>query len=208
MLLSPLIVPLLPRRTFPYRGRELQQFYHGYNVAWANERVVEVPVGRALVAAAPGPDIVEIGNVLGHYGPVAHRVVDKYEKAQGVINADAATWHPGGRLDLVLSISTFEHIGHDDDDRDDTGGKILRAIANCRGWLKPGGRLVITAAPGYNPVFDELVRSGRMGADRYDFFHRRSRLRWVPCDAATALAARYHRPYPFGNAVVIAEFGP
>jgi SAM-dependent methyltransferase len=208
MALSPLVVPLLARRTFPFRGRQLEQFYHGYNVTWTNERVVEVPIGRTLVTECNGPDVIEVGNVLGHYGPIQHRVVDKFEKAPGVINEDAATWQPGRRYDLVLSISTFEHIGYDDDDHDTTGAKILQAIANCRRWLKPGGRLVLTAAPGYNPTFDALVRDNRMGADRLEFFHRASRLRWKPCDAATALAARYHSPYPFGNAVILAEFGP
>lgn len=206
MAVSPLLIPFLPRRTFPFRGRQLEQFYHRYNTTWANERVVEVPVGRALVSEAGGPDVLEIGNVLGHYGPIRHRVLDKFERSPGVINEDAATWTPPGKYDLVLSISTFEHIGYDDDDRDPTGSKILQAIANCRRWLKPSGRLVITAAPGYNPAFDNLVRDGRLGADRLEFFHRASRLRWKACDAGTALAARYHSPYPFGNAVVLAEF--
>jgi hypothetical protein len=67
---------------------------------------------------------------------------------------------------------------------------------------------VVTAAPGYNPAFDALVRDHRMPASRLEFFHRDTRLRWKPCDAATALATRYHSPYPFGNAVILAEFGP
>ncbi len=208
MAVSPLLIPFLPRRTFPFRGRQLEQFYHRYNTTWANERVVEVPVGRTLVDEAGGPDVIEIGNVLGHYGPISHQVVDKFEKSAGVLNEDAATWQPPRLCDLVLSISTFEHIGYDDDDKDPSGGKILQAVANCRRWLKPRGRLVLTAAPGYNPAFDALIRENRIGAERLEFFHRISRLRWRPCDATTALAARYHSPYPFGNAVILAEFGP
>jgi len=166
MAVSPLLIPFLPRRTFPFRGRQLEQFYHRYNTTWANERVVEVPVGRTLVDEAGGPDVIEIGNVLGHYGPISHQVVDKFEKSAGVLNEDAATWQPPRLCDLVLSISTFEHIGYDDDDKDPSGGKILQAVANCRRWLKPRGRLVLTAAPGYNPAFDALIRDNRIGADR------------------------------------------
>ena len=206
MVISPFIIPTLPRRTFPFRGKQLELFYHRYNITWANERVVEVPVGRALIAEFGGSNVLEIGNVLGHYGKIDHQVVDKFERSAGVINEDVTTWTPPKKYDLIVSISTFEHIGFDDDDLDPTGSKILKAINNCRTWLKPNGRLVITAAPGYNPAFDGLIKDARIGTDRIECFHRSSRLQWIPCGVSTALSAKYHSPYSFGNALILADF--
>jgi len=208
MLLSPVLIPLLPKRKFAFDGRELDYFHHRYNFTWANERAVEIPVARRYLAAAPGPDILEVGNVLAHYQPVAHEVLDKFEHRPGVLNEDIVTFQPARRYDLVLSVSTFEHIGYDDDEKDPSGRKILAAIANARRLLKPGGRFVLTASPGYNPAFDALVKGNRFGAARCLFLKRTNRLWWAECDEAAALGSAYNRPYSFGNAVVIAEFEP
>jgi hypothetical protein len=186
----------------------LALFYHRYNSTWSNERAVEVPIGRHFLSEAAAPDVLEVGNVLSHYQPVTHTILDKFERRPGVLNEDITNWRTERRFNLILSISTFEHIGCDDDPQDASGQRILDAIANCRRLLKPGGRLVITASPGYNPAFDALVKGNRFGAHLCDFLVRRSRLGWVECNEATCMASRYNRPYPFGNGVVIAEFGP
>lgn len=206
MALSPVVIPLLPRREFDYAGRRLAYFRHRYNLTWANERALEVPVGRAFLDGTDPGQCLEVGNVLSHYAPVRHAVLDKFETASGVVNEDILTWNPGRTFERILSISTFEHIGFDDDDRDPTGQRIVNAIRRCQGFLGPGGRLMITAASGYNPAFDGLVDRNRFGAERVQCFHRRSWGRWEPCDEARYLATRYNRPYAFGNALVVAEF--
>ena len=66
--------------------------------------------------------------MLSHYDPVRHAILDKFEQAPGVINEDALTWEPGRAFERILSISTFEHIGFDDDDKDPTGQRILDAL--------------------------------------------------------------------------------
>jgi len=206
MVLSPLVIPLLPRREVEYSGRRLPYFRHRYNLTWANERALEIPIGRAFLDGADPQHCLEVGNVLSHYAPVRHAVLDKFESGAGVVNEDILTWNPGRSFDRILSISTFEHIGFDDDDRDPTGDRILEAIRRCRGFLRPGGRLMITAASGYNPAFDGLVAGNRFGADRVECHFRRSWGRWESCDEARYLATRYNRPYAFGNALVVAEF--
>ena len=55
--------------------------------------------------------ILELGNVLSHYYPVHHDIVDKYEKSSGVSNVDIRDFDTSKDYDLVVSISTFEHIG-------------------------------------------------------------------------------------------------
>lgn len=206
MAVSPLLIPLLPRRSFQFQGRSYQQFYHRYNVTWSNERAVEIPIARRYLDEVPPERVLEVGNVMSHYQPVRHQVLDKFERRPGVINADITEYRPGRDYDLILSISTFEHIGFDDDPGPGSAQKILAAINHCRQLLASGGRLVLTAAPSYNREFDELFADNRAGASRLGFLFRRSRLTWEESSAATALAAHYHHPYSFGNGVIVAEF--
>ena len=67
--------------SFSYAGRTHPLFHHPYHYTWLNERAVEVPVFRALVAGQAPAHVLEVGNVLSHYGPVGHEVVDRYERA-------------------------------------------------------------------------------------------------------------------------------
>ena len=59
-------------------------------------------------------NIFEVGSVLSHYFPINHDVLDKYEKGHGVINQDVVDFKPHNKYDLIVSISTLEHVGFDD----------------------------------------------------------------------------------------------
>lgn len=144
------------RRGFRFAGRRLPFHVARYNLTWVNERQVEVPVAVQALREAPGPRVLEVGNVLSHYRRVRHRVVDKYERAPGVVNEDFLD-HQGGPYDLVLSVSTFEHIGWDEADRDPA--KFPRALRHAVSLLAPGGRLLVTVPLGYNPDVDAFARS-------------------------------------------------
>ena len=93
--LAPWILPRLPRRTLEFQGQELPYFYHRYNMTWANERCVEVPLGRFYLQRFAGRPILEVGNVLSHYGPTQHTVLDKYERGHHILNQDRC---PAGDL--------------------------------------------------------------------------------------------------------------
>jgi SAM-dependent methyltransferase len=113
-----------------------------------------------------GKSILEVGNVLSHYFPVNHDVVDKYEKVEGVINRDIIDFHPSKEYDLIISISTLEHVGWDENVSDHKilhdPSKILRAIENLRGLLAPQGNIVVTLPLGLNPELDRLLRNGKV----------------------------------------------
>lgn len=82
--------------------------------------------------------MLEVGDVLSHYFPIHHDVVDKYQVAPGVINQDIAEFIPPERYDLILSISTPEDVGWDETPREPD--KLLRAIEHLRNrCLAPGG---------------------------------------------------------------------
>ena len=91
---------------------------HNYNRTWLNERAVEVPIIFHVIARWPGRRMLELGNVLSHYGSVAHDVLDKYEVGEHVINQDVVEYQPSARYDMIVSISTLEHVGWDEQPRD------------------------------------------------------------------------------------------
>src|SRR3954469_21710129 len=82
---APVIIPTLPKRTFRYKGEELPYLYHRYNMTWASERCVEAPIGRWWAGRFDPATVLEVGNVLSHYGPVQHQILDKFETGKGVI---------------------------------------------------------------------------------------------------------------------------
>jgi hypothetical protein len=205
-IFAPVIIPTLPKRTFRYKGEELSYVYHRYNMTWASERCVEVPIARWWAAKFAPEEVLEVGNVLSHYGPVQHQVLDKFEKGAGVINEDVVTYRPATKYRLILSISTFEHIGFDDEAEGSSATKILAAIAACRGLLESGGILVVTIPINYNPQLDELIASDKLPPNKRTFLLRRGYTDWVEADEKAALQARYKTPFPYANAVMVAEF--
>jgi hypothetical protein len=105
---------LLFKQKFSFNGQKYAYFIHEYNTTYKNERAVEIPIFKNILDANSNKKILEIGNVLSHYFKINHKVVDKYEKSPGVINKDALTYQSKNKYDLILAISTFEHIGFDD----------------------------------------------------------------------------------------------
>src|SRR5688572_24609930 len=129
---APVIIPRLPQRSFTFHGRLLPYLYHRYNMTWASERCVEVPIARALAAEHRPDATLEVGNVLSHYGPVRHDILDKFERGERVINQDIIEFRPAKSYDFILSISTFEHIGYDDAAEGSSAEKITHAVNKCR----------------------------------------------------------------------------
>ena len=191
------------RRTFSFGGEPYRYLLHNYNRTYWNERAVEVPIVARIVERERGA-ILEVGNVLGHYRRTAHDVLDKYEVAPRVINADVAAWSPARRYDLIVSISTLEHIGWDEERDPD---KVARVVERIRTWLAPGGRAVVTWPLGYNPSIDALIDTGTFA--KIGFLARISAdNRWEESDRGGIRGAAYGSPYPLGNAIAVATLLP
>ena len=185
-----------------FNGREYSYFYHPYNLAWRNERAVEVPIVRELVLAHEGQSVLEVGNVLAHYMETDHQVVDKYEIAEGVINADAADFEPGNHYGLIVSISTLEHVGWDETPRDPR--RVVAAVNNLAGLLAPGGVLVATAPFGLNPEFDRLLVSGELPFTEIDSLRRMGAKNvWEQADLSSVLGSIYTRRAFRADAIII-----
>lgn len=191
--------------TFTWDRRDVPYFHHRYNYTWLNERAVEMALALEVLREHAGKDVLEVGNVLGHYMPVDHLVVDKYEVAPGVLNADIADLETDQRFDLVLAVSTLEHVGLDEETRDP--GKAARSVERLKSLLKPGGLLWVTLPVDYNSQLDRQVRAGGLGFTRLRALRReerRNRWREVPVDQVWS--ARYDRLLYTAHGVVVGEY--
>lgn len=169
-------------KTFQLDSREYEYLYHPYNRTWKNERGVEIPIFRELLLQYQSKRVLEVGNVLSHYFPIHHDVVDKYEVSPGVINKDIVEFVPPQKYDLIVSISTLEHVGWDEQPQEPA--KLLQAIEYLRSTcLAPGGSLIASLPIGYNRYFDDLLNSGRSPFTTQHFLKRVSKQNyWVESD--------------------------
>jgi SAM-dependent methyltransferase len=148
------------RRTFSVQGKTYKYLFRRYNTTYANERAVEIPIAMEVVRAFPEERVLEVGNVLAHYYPHHHDVLDKYEQAPGVVNGDVVDFEPGKLYDLIISISTLEHVGWDEEPRDPP--KFLRGVEHLATLLAPGGTLLVTLPIDYNAALDGFLKEGRV----------------------------------------------
>lgn len=188
-------------KTFRFQGVEHHYFYHTHNLAWRNERAVEIPLAMDYVHAYRDQPVLEVGNVLSHYMEVNHDILDKYEVAEGVINQDAVDFAPGKKYELIISISTLEHVGMYGSRPEPA--RVLDAISNLTRLLSPGGKLVATVPLGLNPAFDRLFESGDMRFTEVSALKRIRMNSWAEVDLRSLRGASYSR-YGFrANALVV-----
>jgi SAM-dependent methyltransferase len=193
------------RQTFALDGRRYPYAVNLQNATFRCERAVEIPLALTLFPLEG--EILEVGNVLSQYRCFPHDIVDKYEAAEGVQNVDIAEYQPDKRYDLILSVSTFEHVGWDETPRDPE--KVVRALRHVASLLKPGGRLLVTVPTGYNDVMDRELRRNGLGFARVFYLRRVSRMNdWEATTCEDALARRYGSRYPCANAIAVGVLGP
>ncbi|HOV33266.1 MAG TPA: methyltransferase domain-containing protein [Candidatus Hydrogenedens sp.] len=143
-----------------------------------------------------------MGNVLSHYFHIEHDVVDKYEKAEGVINEDVVNFRSSKKYDLIVSIYTLEHVGWDENPREPE--KIFKAIENLETLLSPGGKIVITLPIGWNQELDRFLREGKLKFDKQYCFKRISKdNEWVETNLKDICELKYGKPFYNANGLVI-----
>lgn len=191
------------RGRFTFDGETYRYLSHPYNATWRNERTVEVPIALAVLRRHSGGRVLELGNVLAYYDSgEARDVIDKYEPGARVIEADVADFSPSGDYDLVISVSTLEHVGWDEPRRDPEKSRI--AVDNMSSWLAPGGELFVTFPLGHNDDLDGHLWSDRLAFDDVRFLKRINRRNvWREIGSEEARAAKYDTPYPNGNAIAV-----
>ncbi len=176
--------------------------YHGsfYNYSWTNERTVELPIFLEIIKN--NKNTLEVGNVLAHYSKINHTVVDKYEEAPGVINEDIITYRPKRKFDLIISISTLEHVGWDETPRD--RDKLRQAIKHLSILLNPKGKLIFSLPVGHNPNVTRLLKTHKQLFTHTYFLKRLPRgNHWIETTYNDVKDMKYNSPLPNANALCI-----
>jgi hypothetical protein len=202
------------KRKFILNGIEYSCFYHSYNKTWRNERAIELPVARRLISEYDPAKTLEVGNVLPHYFPVSHTVVDKYEKGKGILNTDIADFNSGKKFDLIISISTLEHVGWDEKPREPE--KTLKAVEHMKKFLSPAGKLFITIPLGYNTDLENLIRLNkikfsevyymkRIRGEQKSFLSKSPSFNnfWIETSEEEAMKCHYNTLFPHANAILL-----
>lgn len=196
-------------------GRGYRYFCHRYNATWRNERAVEVPITLQFIrnVANLQPQkklrVLELGNVLSHYTTlpqnVEHVVVDKYETAPGVINTDIIDFNDDEKFDLIVGISTLEHVGFDEPQKDVL--KPLRAVRHLKTLLKPTGLGLLTIPVAYNPTFPLFLAAKLFGFSKRYFLKRISlQNEWLEVPFAAVKNCSYGTPYSNANGICVGFF--
>jgi SAM-dependent methyltransferase len=195
----------LAGRTFPYQVSD-------YNGTRQNERAVEVPVGLFLLGQATNGDasVLEVGAVLPHYRvgwpDDGHTVIDLHEEYRSVINADVLTWEPDDQFDLILSISTLDHLHNLDE--------LIDALRRLRRWLAPGGLLFITLPYG-QPAWvggGEWIDRFVLGENDATTVWRMDKIDvtrhlWAQVEDSATPPSAYHGQSPAANTVYMLLWG-
>jgi SAM-dependent methyltransferase len=190
------------RGCFRFEGDAYPYLYDRRHPSWISERAVEIPIARQLVRRHAGDRILEVGNVLGLYGPRDHTVADKYEQAPGVLNVDALDLRDERGYDLIVSISTIEHIGWDEHPRNPDRARL--AIEHLPTLLAPGGTFMFTVPIGYNQHLDETLAAGEVPRTRLGALLRDGRsTRWREVSPEDAWAVSYDDLFYAASAVVV-----
>lgn len=190
-----------PRGSFTYRGRSYDVHVSRNGRTWMTERGVEIPIFLAEVRAAAGRRVLEVGRVLQTYvDGLDHTVVDKYEQAPGVLNVDVMDYRPEEPFDLIVAISTLEHVGWEEAPRD--AEKALQAVEHLRSLLAPGGSLYFDFPVGAHPLLDRAAFDGTLTVEGCMRRVGRSN-RWVEATVEEVRDIPYDTMIWRGNAIVL-----
>lgn len=196
---------IAPSGIFYFNGNKLKYFRHNYNLAYQNERTVEVPVATWFLSDQ-GRDskILEVGNVLRNYGFQRKRdVLDKYDTSPSIINEDVVCFSPKNKYNAIISISTLEHVGWDEEIRDPE--KIPVAIKNLReNCLAPGGTMLVTLPLGYNDYFDEYLKNGGdIFSEKYFLKRVSADNKWKQVEYSEVAGSKFGEPFNNANTMFI-----
>jgi len=188
-VVSPFLILLLPKKNFLFNGKQYKYFYHKYNRTWQNERAIEIPLIVEFINEnykKNSGKILEIGNVLSHYYKNFKKTtIDKYEKDENVLNLDILELYAIDKFDLIISISTFEHIGEifKDDNFYYDYSKVIYAIKHLKeNLLEIDGKALITIPIGpivYKDLYDYILDDSTYFRQKYYFKCLNKRNEWL-----------------------------
>jgi len=219
-------------RTFRYGDVNLEYNRVPYNNC--AERAVEVPIAvHFLRQLQPSASLLEVGHVLHSYetstpGLPRRRIIDKFERDEGVENIDIRALDIVERFDGIVSISTVEHVGQHgfgENGIRDREAPLL-AIRRIFELLRPSGRGLVTVPFGrlldggwyiqFDAAYFQLLVSAYgvpAEAFRISYLRRLASENtgenphqiWAPAAAKDLLDVEFGFPFPFANAIAVVE---
>ncbi len=196
-----LINHLIYPQDFVFQEKKYFYFDHSYNDTKNNERAVEIPIIFAQLANAAPQKTLEVGNVLSHYFTVSHDIVDKYEKAKRVMNCDILKYTLKKKYDLIVSISTLEHVGWDEFPRNKK--KIPMTLKHLYSLLTPHGKLIFTVPVAINDYLDQALHAHSLPLTEVRCLKRVSKHKWEEKSWEQIRFCKYDEPFPNANGIVI-----
>lgn len=209
-------------RRFNFNGKSYSYFISRYNTTWKNERIVEIPIIQKYLRLYKNKNILEIGNVMNHYYRYNHIVVDKYEIGSNVINCDILNYPPNSvdgyqsdicnMFDLIISISTLEHISFDEKKYNNRNIEIYtkdisQIIEKIKSLLVSNGTFVFTVPLGFNPYLDNCINKSELNITKMFFLKRTSKSNtWEQVEYQEVKDIKYGSPFPCANAIMIGIF--
>ncbi len=202
-------------KSFIFNDSEYFYFVHDYNMTWNNERTIEIPIIKQILGMHTYRHIynyksiklyrriLEVGNVLSHYTKPQWDIVDKFDTSKNVIKEDITEFKPVDKYNLIVSISTFEHIGFDDDVKNTN--KVLEAFNNLKNnCLKPDGLIALSISLGYNKDIDNKIYENIFGFDYIFYLKRISKSNeWRQVSKEETFGSEHGKIYPYANDVCI-----
>lgn len=219
-----------PDLIFEFKGFQLPYCTNTYNNSFKNERAIEIPIAQhfiQMVAAnfkathlSGSLSVLEVGNVLSHYQNINHIIVDQYEQKTDIINQDIEFYNPPASFDLILSISTLEHLGFYPNQHFKYGneeidlGKTHRVINNLLQLLKPQSIIVATFPIGFRPDLDQTIlnNSWNQTPSCFTLFKRLSDLptryanKWTQVGSKEVANLPYVWNHSFAQAIAVIEW--
>lgn len=191
---------------FSFKDEKYNYFINFLNGTHTNERIIEIPLILNILKKNEYKKILEVGNVISKYYNFPHTIIDKYEKAENVFNEDVVDFHPNEKYDLIFSISTMEHVGFDEDEKDSE--KILRSFENLKSLLQLNGKIIVTMPLGYNKYLDDYIKKGKLGFDNQFFFKKDQKYNtWKEMSSMDISKAKYENKFPpHANELILAIF--
>lgn len=193
----------LQKKEFNVFGKSYEYFVHSYNATYRNERAVEIAIAINFLNTHKDKRILEIGNVMSYYSTHSHEVIDKYEKSPGVKNIDIIDFKVKEKYDAIIAISTFEHIGWDEPEKNPE--KFDLAIQHLKKLVLNNEEVLVTVPLGYNPHIDNLVRSNQLPFEKYVVMKRDKKNNWVECSPLEGVELVYGSTYRAANALLIGK---
>jgi hypothetical protein len=206
-IIFPLIKLCRPRGIFIFNDKSYEYFIH--KNSWNSERVVEIPIILSALENNKEKRILEFGNVLEQFIPINWDVLDKYSNGSRVIHKDIVDFNPKEKYDLIVSISTLEHVGFNEE-VEDIGHKF-DIIDHCKirltlehikeNCLKPKGKMIFTMPVGYNKYMDRNLLYDNLDFDNLYFMRRiTGDNKWIQIKFEDFSFFDKTYGYPFNNA--------